>query len=114
MSVIKTFLLKIIKGYQKFISPLLPARCRYYPTCSNYGIQAIQWHGVRYGGWLTLKRVCSCHPLGGHGIDFVPLPLYQFSYYYIKTDTTKPQLINGVYISKSDYNYQLNQWLTKK
>ncbi|WP_201618372.1 membrane protein insertion efficiency factor YidD [Psychrobacter urativorans] len=69
--------------YQKIISPIIPARCRYYPTCSNYGKQALEWHGVWSGGWLLLKRIGSCHPLGGHGVDFVPLPLASYIYHYL-------------------------------
>ena len=69
--------------YQKIISPILPARCRYYPTCSNYGKQALVWHGVWAGSWLLLKRISRCHPLGGHGIDFVPLPLASYEYHYL-------------------------------
>lgn len=60
------FLIRIYKGV---ISPILPARCRYTPTCSEYGIKAIQKHGPIKGVWLTLKRIGSCHPWGGHGHD---------------------------------------------
>lgn len=76
-NMISTLFLALIKAYQMFVSPVLPARCRYYPTCSQYGTTAIKWHGARRGGVLTLKRIGRCHPLGGHGIDFVPLPLYK-------------------------------------
>ena len=58
--------------YQKAISPLLPPRCRYSPTCSEYGIQAIKKHGPWKGGKLTIKRVFTCHPWGGEGHDPVP------------------------------------------
>ena len=60
------FLIRIYKGV---ISPMLPARCRYTPTCSEYGLLAIQKYGPFKGGWLTLKRIGSCHPWGGHGHD---------------------------------------------
>lgn len=73
-------LLTLIKGYQRLISPLLPARCRYYPTCSEYSKTAVIWHGPARGGWLAIKRICRCHPLDGHGIDFVPLPLYKHTF----------------------------------
>ena len=63
------FLIRVYKGV---ISPMLPARCRYKPTCSEYGLQAIQKYGPFKGGWLTLKRIGSCHPWGGHGHDPVP------------------------------------------
>ena len=64
--------LGIIKFYQLFISPLLGPSCRYTPTCSHYGVQAIKKHGPFKGGWLTLKRIASCHPWGKHGHDPVP------------------------------------------
>ena len=60
------FLIRIYKGV---ISPMLPARCRYTPTCSEYGLLAIKKYGPFKGGWLTLKRIGSCHPWGGHGHD---------------------------------------------
>ncbi len=58
--------------YQKAISPLLPARCRYSPTCSEYAMQAIKKYGPWQGGKLTIKRVFNCHPWGGEGHDPVP------------------------------------------
>jgi len=64
--------LLIIKAYKTLISPILPPSCRYLPTCSDYGIQAIQKHGPFKGGWLALKRISRCHPWGGHGYDPVP------------------------------------------
>jgi len=62
----------IIKIYQKIISPILPSSCRYTPTCSEYGIQALRKHGLLKGGWLTIKRIASCNPWGSHGHDPVP------------------------------------------
>lgn len=64
--------LGLIKLYQWLISPLLGANCRFTPTCSQYGIEAIKKHGPFKGGWLTLKRIGSCHPWGRHGHDPVP------------------------------------------
>ncbi|MFM9008654.1 MAG: membrane protein insertion efficiency factor YidD [Bacteroidota bacterium] len=66
------FLLSLISFYQQALSPLLGPSCRYTPTCSSYGAEAIRKHGARKGGWLTLKRICSCHPWGGSGYDPVP------------------------------------------
>ncbi len=66
------FFLGIIKLYQLFFSPLLGASCRFTPTCSQYGVEAIKKHGPFKGGWLTLKRIASCHPWGRHGHDPVP------------------------------------------
>ena len=61
-----------IRLYQWCISPLLPAACRYQPTCSAYAIEAIEHHGLIRGGWLTLRRLLRCHPWGGSGYDPVP------------------------------------------
>ena len=62
----------LVKLYQYILSPILPGACRYTPTCSEYGVQALRKHGPWRGGWLTLKRILSCHPWGGHGYDPVP------------------------------------------
>jgi len=59
----------LIRIYQLTISPLLPNACRYTPTCSQYGIEALRKYGVLKGLWLTLKRLVSCNPMGGHGHD---------------------------------------------
>jgi len=66
------FFILLIRFYQEAISPYLPPSCRYSPTCSAYGVEAIKKHGPFKGGWLTLKRVSSCHPWGGSGYDPVP------------------------------------------
>ena len=58
--------------YRFAISPLFPASCRYTPTCSQYALQALKKHGPAKGLWLTLKRICRCHPWGGCGYDPVP------------------------------------------
>jgi len=62
----------LIKLYQVIVSPWLGPKCRYTPSCSAYGIEALKKHGVFKGGWLTLKRISRCHPWGGHGYDPVP------------------------------------------
>lgn len=62
----------LIRFYQGAISPFFPPSCRYTPTCSQYGVEAMQKHGPFKGGWLTLKRIASCHPWGGSGYDPVP------------------------------------------
>lgn len=66
------FMVALVKLYQYILSPLLPGVCRYTPSCSEYGLQALRKHGPWLGGWLTLKRILSCHPWGGHGYDPVP------------------------------------------
>lgn len=62
----------VIVFYQRFISILLPPRCRYYPTCSQYALEAVNRFGVGRGLWLGARRVCRCHPWGGSGYDPVP------------------------------------------
>ena len=65
-------LVLIIRGYQLWVSPLLPAACRYYPTCSAYAIQALEKHGAARGTWLALRRIARCHPFRPGGYDPVP------------------------------------------
>jgi putative membrane protein insertion efficiency factor len=62
----------IIKLYQYSIAPLLGPACRYEPSCSRYGIEALKKYGAFKGGYLAVKRILSCHPWGGHGHDPVP------------------------------------------
>ncbi|NBW30327.1 MAG: membrane protein insertion efficiency factor YidD [Flavobacteriales bacterium] len=65
-------LIFLVKIYQWFISPILPASCRYTPTCSHYMIEALKVWGPIKGTFLGVKRIASCHPRGGHGYDPVP------------------------------------------
>lgn len=69
--VIAPFLL-LVRIYQIFLSPLLPATCRFQPTCSHYMVEALQKHGVFKGLFLGTKRIARCHPWGGSGYDPVP------------------------------------------
>jgi putative membrane protein insertion efficiency factor len=69
---LKSALLAIVRAYQRYLSPFIPASCRYYPTCSEYMLTAIEHHGAARGVWLGLKRIGRCHPLGGSGYDPVP------------------------------------------
>jgi putative membrane protein insertion efficiency factor len=62
----------LIKIYQWFISPLLGPKCRYTPTCSQYGLEAFKKYGALKGLWLMARRVAKCHPWGGSGYDPVP------------------------------------------
>ena len=66
------FLILLIRIYQVTLSPWFGKSCRYTPTCSNYGIEAIRKYGFFKGGWLTFKRILSCNPWGGSGYDPVP------------------------------------------
>jgi len=69
---LKTVLIYLIRGYQVGISPLLPPSCRYSPTCSHYGIEALKKHGLIKGSWLTIRRIARCHPWAKGGYDPVP------------------------------------------
>ncbi len=70
--VIGFFFILFIRFYQLAISPILPSACRYTPTCSQYGLEAIKKYGAFKGGWLAIRRISRCHPWGGHGHDPVP------------------------------------------
>ncbi|MFB7139096.1 membrane protein insertion efficiency factor YidD [Gottfriedia sp. NPDC056225] len=65
-------LIGIIRFYQKWISPATPPSCRFYPTCSHYGLEALQTHGALKGSYLTTKRILKCHPFHPGGFDPVP------------------------------------------
>lgn len=71
-ALLSKFFILLIRFYKAAVSPFLGAACRYTPTCSQYGVEAIQKHGPFKGLWLTIKRVASCNPWGGHGYDPVP------------------------------------------
>ncbi|HTT87725.1 MAG TPA: membrane protein insertion efficiency factor YidD [Acidimicrobiales bacterium] len=62
---------RIIRSYQ-VIRGGRPSPCRYWPTCSNYALEAVERHGAGRGAWLALRRVARCHPWGGRGVDPVP------------------------------------------
>jgi putative membrane protein insertion efficiency factor len=65
-------LIALVRGYQISLSPLLPAACRYYPSCSAYAVEALQKHGAWRGSWLAMKRIGRCHPFRSGGFDPVP------------------------------------------
>ena len=71
-SLLAWLLIGLIRFYQGALSPYLPPSCRYTPTCSEYGLEAVRKHGPFRGGWLTIGRLSSCHPWGGSGYDPVP------------------------------------------
>jgi putative membrane protein insertion efficiency factor len=66
-------MIRCIRGYQHAASGST-SRCRYWPTCSQYTIEAIETYGAIRGGWLGTRRIARCHPWGGHGVDPVPTP----------------------------------------
>jgi putative membrane protein insertion efficiency factor len=68
----KYLLIALVRFYQYAISPLLGRRCRYFPSCSEYAVEAVQKYGALRGGWLGAKRICRCHPWHPGGYDPVP------------------------------------------
>ncbi len=68
----KRLLVLLLRGYQILLSPMLGQRCRFYPSCSNYAIEALQVHGAARGSVLAARRVCRCHPWHEGGVDLVP------------------------------------------
>ena len=73
MSLPGRFLSAAIGWYRRFVSPYLPARCRFYPTCSAYAQEALRTHGAVKGTYLALRRVARCHPFNPGGYDPVPM-----------------------------------------
>jgi putative membrane protein insertion efficiency factor len=68
----RSLVIVALRIYQRLISPLLPPACRFYPTCSQYAVQAIEKHGVVHGSLLTARRFACCHPFHPGGVDPVP------------------------------------------
>jgi len=68
----RALILVLIRFYRKAVSPWTPPACRFVPTCSAYAEEAVEEHGALRGGWLALRRLLRCHPLGGSGFDPVP------------------------------------------
>lgn len=71
-SAVARVLVVLLSGYRRFISPLFPPRCRFYPSCSAYALEAVQVHGALRGSWLAARRLSRCHPFHAGGIDPVP------------------------------------------
>lgn len=70
----RSALVFLIRSYQLTLSPVLGQRCRFYPSCSQYALEAIQKHGAGAGTWLALRRLIRCHPGDPGGVDLVPEP----------------------------------------
>lgn len=73
MSPLARVLIGLIAAYRRFLSPLLGARCRFHPTCSEYASEAIREHGALKGAWLGMRRIGRCHPWHPGGLDPVPM-----------------------------------------
>lgn len=69
MNKLKYILIFLIKGYRKYISPLLGPNCRFQPTCSQYSLEAVEKYGFFKGGYLSIKRILKCHPFHPGGYD---------------------------------------------
>lgn len=72
----------LVAGYRYTLSPLIGFHCRHLPTCSAYADEALDRHGLWAGGWMTLARLCRCHPYGTSGLDFVPQILSREAHWY--------------------------------
>ena len=68
----RRLLATLIRGYQRFVSPALPASCRFHPSCSQYALEAVTRYGALKGGWLAARRLARCHPFHPGGFDPVP------------------------------------------
>ncbi len=71
-NIFKSLFISIIKMYQRFISPLFPSSCKFSPTCSRYGIEAINKYGAFKGMAMTIKRILRCNPFSKGGYDPIP------------------------------------------
>ena len=69
-----TPLIWLIRGYQRFVSPMTPPSCRFTPSCSAYAVTALRRHGLLRGGYLAVRRLLRCHPWNPGGVDHVPPP----------------------------------------
>jgi uncharacterized protein len=73
----------VLSAYRTAFSALVAWDCRHLPTCSDYAEEAIGRFGLWAGGWMSLARLCRCHPLGTRGLDFVPASLLERAHWYL-------------------------------
>jgi putative membrane protein insertion efficiency factor len=69
---LKRFLVFMVRGYSRYVSPLLGPHCRFHPTCSAYAAEALEHHGALRGSWFAIRRIGRCHPFHPGGFDPVP------------------------------------------
>jgi len=69
---VKSLLLAVVRAYRYAVSPMLGSNCRFFPSCSDYAVEALEKHGAMKGLWLTIRRVARCHPWHPGGHDPVP------------------------------------------
>ena len=94
-----------LRGYKRWISPMLPNACRFVPTCSEYAIEAVERHGVLRGSWLAASRLLRCHPLSRAGFD--PVPQESGSSQHLDNFGVVPQSLAGAAfaVSTSDCSH---------
>jgi putative membrane protein insertion efficiency factor len=90
----------VIRGYQLCISPFIASRCRFYPSCSHYALEALEKHGALRGSWMSIKRLLRCHPFNEGGFDPVPDSA-------ITGNTKQSQIHNGAH-DHCDHQHELS------
>ena len=85
----------LISAYRYGLSPLIGYECRHLPTCSAYGDDALERFGLWAGSWMTLGRLCRCHPFGTSGLDFVPKALPPRARWYLPWRYARWRGVNG-------------------
>jgi putative membrane protein insertion efficiency factor len=83
---VKPLLIGLVRFYRRFISPLKPPTCRFYPSCSCYALEALERHGAFWGSYLAVRRLLKCHPLHPGGLDPVPQQRPRFNIWPTPTE----------------------------
>lgn len=84
-------LIWFVKGWRRFISPMYGDVCKFHPTCSHYGLVALETHGALRGSWLTIRRLVRCHPWSMGGVDYVPGTPEAAAWAEANTETSRDQ-----------------------